>query len=362
MTHSPQQSLYSSRPVAEIDLAVTGMTCASCVSRVEKKLNKLPGVRAAVNLANEQAHVDIFSEGTQLSDEDFINQVKVAGYDGSVIRRANLTPSGKRDVQTDAAQASAAEENAELSHRARLASLTRRFWVSLALFIPIVGISMIPALQFPGWQWLVAALSLPVAFWAGAPFHISAAKSLRHGATTMDTLISLGTLAAMFYSLWALLWGGAGTIGYTMTMTGIHSMAHGGNAPAEVTSLASSRDWWHLKRPAGAGAIDVTEFTTPANNIRCRFGEDNVSCSIYAYDYPSPPGCEGHTATYHVEHAGEVTADCDSELSVANQVDYDQVVSHNNFACSASQYGGVTCWSELSGHGFTLKRSAEDRF
>lgn len=228
MTHSPQQSVYSSRPVAEIDLAVTGMTCASCVSRVEKKLNKLPGVRAAVNLANEQAHVDIFSEGAQLSDEDFINQVKVAGYDGSVIRRANLTPSGKRDVQTDAAQASAAEENAELSHRARLASLTRSFWVSLALSIPIVGISMIPALQFPGWQWLVAALSLPVAFWAGAPFHISAAKSLRHGATTMDTLISLGTLAAMFYSLWALLWGGAGTIGYTMTMTGIHSMAHGG--------------------------------------------------------------------------------------------------------------------------------------
>lgn len=146
---------------------------------------------------------------------------------------------------------------------------------------------------------------------------------------------------------------------YTVDMT---EALTGGNAPAEVTSLASSRDWWHLKRPAGAGAIDVTEFTTPANNIRCRFGEDNVSCSIYAYDYPSPPGCEGHTATYHVEHAGEVTADCDSELSVANQVDYDQVVSHNNFACSASQYGGVTCWSELSGHGFTLKRSAEDRF
>ncbi|MDY5152815.1 hypothetical protein SAMN05421878_10965 [Actinobaculum suis] len=132
--------------------------------------------------------------------------------------------------------------------------------------------------------------------------------------------------------------------------------------PDNAATFVKSRDWWYLVRPAGTDTINVVDFTTPVNNIRCRFGDHDVSCSIYAYDYPSPPGCEGETATYHVGHAGEVTADCSSEISAANTIGYDQVISRNGFACQASQFGGVSCWSELSGHGFTLKRSAEDRY
>ncbi|MGJ9500443.1 copper-translocating P-type ATPase, partial [Actinotignum sp. GS-2025c] len=130
-------------------------------------------------------------------------------------------------AQAESARAAATREAADAQASARIASLRRRFWISLALSIPVVALSMIPALQFPYWQWVIGALTLPIALWCGWPFHRSAAAALRYGSTTMDTLISLGTLASLGWSLWALLWGGAGGADYRMSMTGIHALATG---------------------------------------------------------------------------------------------------------------------------------------
>ncbi|MDY5148261.1 heavy metal translocating P-type ATPase [Actinotignum sanguinis] len=241
-------------PVAEVNLAISGMTCASCVARVEKKLNKLPGVRASVNLATDEAHLELSEAGAQLDTTDFLAQVSAAGYEARLISRTELTPPAKlgadanasartRDTDPSAAAhpttahpntsaesaraASEVREAAEARTSARIAALRRRFWISLALSIPVVGLSMIPALQFPYWQWVIGALTLPIALWCGWPFHRSAAAALRHGSTTMDTLISLGTLASLGWSTWALLWGGAGGADYRMSMTGIHALATG---------------------------------------------------------------------------------------------------------------------------------------
>ena len=120
----------------------------------------------------------------------------------------------------------AAEAAAEASAQARVADLWRRFVVSAVLSVPVVGLSMVPALQFPGWQWVIGAVSLVVAFWCGWPFHRAAFRAARYGSSTMDTLVSLGVLASMGWSLWALTLGGAGRIGYTMHMTGVHGLGH----------------------------------------------------------------------------------------------------------------------------------------
>lgn len=208
-------------PIAEIDLAVSGMTCASCVARVEKKLNKHDGIDAVVNLATEQAHIQLTEDFT---NDALIEIVTKAGYGASVIRRIDVDSDGtRRASDIDAEHVMALAEDAA---RARVADLWRRFLVSAVLTIPVVALSMIPTWQFTGWQWLVSVLSLPVAFWCGWPFHREAFRALRYGNTTMNTLVSLGVLTAMGWSLWALFFGGAGHAGYTMKMTGIARLAH----------------------------------------------------------------------------------------------------------------------------------------
>lgn len=257
----------SAAPVAEVNLAISGMTCASCVARVEKKLNKLPGVRASVNLATDEARLELSETGAQLDTADFLAQVSAAGYEAQLISRTDLTPTAGRgtttgagartgttkphddahpatttaSTQAESAHAAATREAADAQASARIASLRRRFWISLALSIPVVALSMIPALQFPYWQWAIGALTLPIALWCGWPFHRSAAAALRHGSTTMDTLISLGTLASLGWSIWALLWGGAGGADYRMSMTGIHALttgaAHGSHVYFETAAM-----------------------------------------------------------------------------------------------------------------------------
>ncbi|MFT4124344.1 MAG: heavy metal translocating P-type ATPase [Microbacteriaceae bacterium] len=165
----------------EVELDIAGMTCASCVSRIERRLNGLPGVAATVNLATERARVR--SEGVPA--EELIAAVQAAGYDASVV-----TP--------DAAPAG------EGAH----AALGRRLAVSAVLSAPVAVLSMVPALQFPSWQWLALALTTPVALWGAWPFHRAAAVNARHGAVTMDTLVSLGVLAAFGWSLSAVPLGG----------------------------------------------------------------------------------------------------------------------------------------------------------
>ena len=130
------------------------------------------------------------------------------------------------------------------------------------------------------------------------------------------------------------------------------------SSTSEVSSLASDHSWWHLASPAPHDTKNVTEFTTGKQTIRCKFDDDGVSCSIYVYDYPSPDGCEGKTATYHLGQASDVTADCKSALNSSIQVSDGSNVSHNGIWCSVSQEQGITCTSELSGKGFQIKRAS----
>ena len=156
--------------VTRLDLPIEGMTCASCAVRVEKKLNKLEGVSAAVNYATEQASVE-FDAGT-VSPEQLVAAVESAGY------RAALP--------TETAAPEAVQDPA--------AALRFRLLVSAALTAPVLALAMIPPLQFDGWQWLSLQLATPVVLWGGWPFHRAALVNARHGAATMDTLISIGTL------------------------------------------------------------------------------------------------------------------------------------------------------------------------
>ena len=215
----------SAAPAVEVELAISGMTCASCVARVEKKLGKLPGVTAVVNLATEKARVELSPQAEDVEDSILVGTVVKAGYGATVLRRIRVGADGQREAPAgvDAAEAEAAAARAS---SARVADLRRRFFVSLALSAPIVAVSMTPAWQFSGWQWVLGALSVPVALWCAWPFHRAAWRAGRHGSTTMDTLVSLGIVASMGWSLWALLVGGAGEFGYTMRMTGIHGLGH----------------------------------------------------------------------------------------------------------------------------------------
>ena len=248
----------SAAPAVEVELAISGMTCASCVARVEKKLGKLPGVTAVVNLATEKARVELSPQAEDVEDSILVGTVVKAGYGATVLRRIRVGADGQREASAgvDAAEAEAAAARAS---SARVADLRRRFFVSLALSAPIVAVSMTPAWQFSGWQWVLGALSVPVALWCAWPFHRAAWRAGRHGSTTMDTLVSLGIVASMGWSLWALLVGGAGEFGYTMRMTGIHGLGHAGRphlyfetAAMIVTFLLLGR-WLEARSRRSAG-------------------------------------------------------------------------------------------------------------
>jgi Cu+-exporting ATPase len=188
-------------PDQRIDLAIEGMTCASCAARIERRLNKLEGVSATVNYATEVARATA-PAGTSV--DDLVAEVAAAGYTAQPLRSA--TPTAHRaGPQGDTAPA-ADHDDAEATTRA----LRSRLLLSTALTVPVVALAMVPALQFDAWQWLSLTLAAPVVVWGGAPFHRAAWTNLRHGAATMDTLISVGTLAAFGWSLWALFLGDAG--------------------------------------------------------------------------------------------------------------------------------------------------------
>ncbi|SCL37193.1 Cu+-exporting ATPase [Micromonospora pallida] len=179
-----------------IELAIGGMTCASCAARIEKKLNRLDGVTASVNYATEKATVRY---DDTVTPEDLIATVEKTGY------TAALPP-----PPTPAAAPEGAAEPVD-----ELRGLRTRLWVSIVLTVPVVALAMVPAWQFTYWQWLSLTLAAPVVAYGGLPFHRAALINLRHGAATMDTLVSLGTLAAFGWSVWALFLGDAGVPGMT---------------------------------------------------------------------------------------------------------------------------------------------------
>jgi Cu+-exporting ATPase len=178
-------------PLTDVELLIGGMTCASCAARVEKKLNKLDGVTATVNYSTEKAKVSVTGDVTT---DDLIATVEKTGYTASLPEPPRAEPAG--DGPADPSRA-----------------LRTRLVVSALLSVPVIVVAMVSAWQFEYWQWLSLTLAAPVVVWGGLPFHRAAWTNLRHGAATMDTLVSLGTLAAFGWSLYALFWGTAGIPG-----------------------------------------------------------------------------------------------------------------------------------------------------
>jgi Cu+-exporting ATPase len=217
-----------------IELPITGMTCASCANRIERKLNKLDGVHASVNYATEKATVDY--DPAEVAPDQLLGAVEAAGY------RAVLPTAEPESEPVD--------ETAPLRFRLVLSAL---------LSLPVLLVSMIPALQFDNWQWLALNLATPVVLWGAFPFHRAAWANLRHGTATMDTLISLGTLAAWLWSLYALIFGDAGMAGMRMSFDLIPEQGEGADhiyleTAAVVTTFILAGRYFEARAKRSAGA------------------------------------------------------------------------------------------------------------
>lgn len=188
------------------DLRLIGVTCASCAGHVERGLNKLDGVHASVNFVLEQAHVE---HDPKVAPEDLLRAVAAAGY------RAEILGGAGHDHHSGGGDAGHAHHGAghnHMDHDLPTEQLRPRLIVSAALALPVVALSMVTPWQFPGWQWLALALATPIVFWGGYPFHAAALNGARHGTSTMDTLVSLGTLAAYLWSVVVLVGGFGGHV------------------------------------------------------------------------------------------------------------------------------------------------------
>ncbi|MDQ8704691.1 heavy metal translocating P-type ATPase [Streptomyces sp. LHD-70] len=222
----------------EVELAIGGMTCASCAARIEKKLNRMPGVEASVNYATEKAKV---SYGGDVAVTDLIATVEATGY----------TAREPEPVRADEPQESAQSDE--------LRPLRQRLTTAVLLAVPVIAMAMVPALQIEYWQWLSLTLAAPVVTYAAWPFHKAAWTNARHGAATMDTLISVGTSAAFLWSLWALFFGTAGTPGMTHPFELTIARSDGaGNiyleAAAGVTAFILAGRYFEARSKRKAGA------------------------------------------------------------------------------------------------------------
>ncbi|WP_432025100.1 cation transporter, partial [Streptomyces parvus] len=308
---------------SEAELMIGGMTCASCAARVEKKLNRMDGVTATVNYATEKARVT-FGEGLKLGD--LVATVEKTGYTARPVAQPSApapAPASASEDTDETAPGSAPEFAAEpapgsapgfaaepapesasepapeptpdsvargieADQEASLAALRQRLLVSAVLATPVVLLAMIPALQFDYWQWLSLTLAAPVVVWGGLPFHRAAWTNAKHGAATMDTLVSLGTLAAFGWSVWALFLGDAGMPGMrhgfdlTVSRAGATSTIYLEVAAGVITFILLGRYLEaRAKRKSGAalralmhlGAKDVTvlrggrEMRVPASTL-----------------------------------------------------------------------------------------------
>ncbi|MEU1150946.1 heavy metal translocating P-type ATPase [Streptomyces sp. NPDC005863] len=279
MAASAPAPIPDTTPTHRVELVIGGMTCASCAARVEKKLNRIDGVEASVNYATEKARVSYRGDG--VSVPDLIATVEATGYTAQ-----EPAPSG--------AEERAGESPPDAGGRggegeSELRPLRQRLTTAVLLSVPVIAMAMIPALQFTYWQWLSLTLAAPVVTYAAWPFHKAAVTNARHGAATMDTLISVGTSAAFLWSLWALFFGTAGTPGMTHPFELTIARSDGaGNiyleAAAGVTAFILAGRYFEArsKRKAGAalkallqlGAKDVTvlrgdgrEVTVPIDEL-----------------------------------------------------------------------------------------------
>ncbi|NGO09011.1 copper-translocating P-type ATPase [Streptomyces sp. HC44] len=231
-------------PPSAVELSIGGMTCASCAARIEKKLNRMDGVTATVNFATEKAKVS-YTDGIDVAD--LIATVEKTGY------------TAEEPPPPASATAEPIEGETTPAVDGELLSLRQRLYVSLVLTVPVVLMAMVPALQFDNWQWLSLTLAAPVVVWGALPFHRAAWTNARHGAATMDTLVSIGTLAALGWSVWALFWGHAGMPGmrhgFEFTISrGDGSSAIYLEAAAGVTTFILAGRYLEAKSKRKAGA------------------------------------------------------------------------------------------------------------
>ncbi|MDQ0708022.1 Cu+-exporting ATPase [Arthrobacter woluwensis] len=245
-----------SSTATEVELDITGMTCASCANRIERKLNKVDGVEATVNYATEKARVTA-PGGFDVAL--LIGTVEQAGYGATVHEEE------------------APQDDTELN------SLRRRLWTSVVLAVPVIVLSMVPAFQFTGWQWVSLVLATPVILWGAWPFHRAAWTNLRHGAATMDTLVSVGTLAAYLWSLYALFFGHAGMLGMRHEFSFAIQRSDGaGNIYLEVAAgvtmflLAGRYFEKRSKRQAGAALRALLELGAKEVTVLRDGGEHRI--------------------------------------------------------------------------------------
>lgn len=357
MTTPTSEELLQQPILFEVDLAVSGMTCASCVARVERRINKIPGATATVNLPLETAHVELTED---ISNEDLVTAIERAGYEGRVTGRLDKMSSGN-----DATQALAdADTSAPTADRG--AALKPRLIGSAILTLPVMLLSMIPALQFTGWQWVVAALTLPVVVWGAWPFHKAAFKAARHLASTMDTLVSLGVIAATTWSLWALFFGGAGTLGMTMSVSLMPRAGGHGSMPelyfevaAVVTTflLAGRYAEHHSRRSAGdalrslleMGAKEASRVTISPNGNR---SEELVAIDSLAVGnlFSVRPGEKIATDGVVVEGTSAI----DTSLLTGEPVPVDVSTGHNVTGATVNTSGSLLIRATRVGKDTTL--------
>ena len=248
-----------------IDLTIGGMTCASCAMRIEKRLNKLDGVTASVNYATEKARVDA---SVPIDPALLIAEVEKAGYTAQLPQPPQVD---EPEVEDDPSR-----------------PLLNRLLIAIVLTVPVIAMAMVPALQFTSWQWLSLTLAAPVVVWGALPFHVAAWTNLRHGAATMDTLISVGTLAAFGWSIYALFWGTAGEPGmkHPFELT-ISRMDGSGNiyfeAAAGVTTFILAGRYFEArsKRRAGSAlrallALGAKEVSVVRDGVEVRIPTEDL--------------------------------------------------------------------------------------
>ncbi|MFJ6602694.1 heavy metal translocating P-type ATPase [Streptomyces lydicus] len=263
----PHDATAEPSPSLTTTLTIGGMTCAACVGRVEKKLGRLDGVAASVNLATGRATV---SHPEAVSVGDLIGTVEAAGYTAELPAPPAEDPPGPTGEPAG-------------THRGDAGSERHRLLVTALLALPVLTLSMVPGWQFRNWQWLCFVLAAPVAVWGAAPFHTRALRGLRHGAATMDTLVSLGVAASFAWSAWALFLGGAGAPGMTMPFsllpTGGDGSAHlylEAAVGVPLFVLAGRRMEARARRGTGSALRALAELAAKDVAVRTADGERSI--------------------------------------------------------------------------------------
>jgi Cu+-exporting ATPase len=249
----------------QVELPITGMTCASCANRIERNLNKLEGVEASVNYATEKAAVSYDADAVEPGQ--LLAAVEEAGYKAAL-------PAGHAGAEAGA--------HDHMNHDDPGDRLGLRLVVAALLSAPLLAMSMIPALQFDNWQWLSLQLATPVVLWAAWPFHRATWANLRHGAATMDTLISVGTLSAWLWSLYALFLGNAGEPGMKMDFSLLPSGGSGADEiyleiAGVVTTFILAGRWFEARAKRRAGAALHALLELGAKDVALLDADDNES-------------------------------------------------------------------------------------